>query len=181
MDIRERISINVTPKDLYPVLADLAEYPKWLSIVSRVRTDSAPPARQLGTADDSTFVDSDNHNDQQAWIVDLQGSIGPLRRSKRLRMVRSENIAETRIVFERAERDGKDHSPWKLTVDIEEVHAPGTAETRSSEPVANSSVVVVHLHYGGNLWVPLLGRILEDEIRSSAQRLRALIDSQSAG
>lgn len=165
MDIRERIQVDVNPAVLFPVLADLNEYPHWLSIVSRVReaADSGNPSPQLEPADYGSS--------RPAWVVDLQGSLGPLRRSKRLRMVRSECVDAERIVFERAELDGKKHSPWVLTVEI----APHEVPNSNRE----ISTVSVHLHYGGNLWVPLLDRILEDEIRSSSSRLTQLINTRT--
>src|SRR5690606_21973377 len=101
------------------------------------------------------------------WFVTLRGRIGPLARSKRLRMVRTvhqppEAGAEGRAVFERREVDGRDHSAWVLTATV---HGD-----------AGGSELRMDLHYGGSLWVPLLDRLLTSEIESSRARLRALVD-----
>jgi hypothetical protein len=100
--------------------------------------------------------------DEPAWVVDLRGRLGPFARSKRLRMVRTTQDAPTKAVFERRERDDRSHSPWVLQADV--------------EPAAGGSRLVMHLHYGGALWGPVLERILGDEIESSKPRLLALLE-----
>jgi hypothetical protein len=37
----------------------------------------------------------------------------------------------------------------------------------------------MRLHYGGSLWVPMLDRLLADEIRASRARLISLVGSGS--
>ena len=87
-----------------------------------------------------------------AWLVDLRGRLGPLARSKRLRMVRTQRTTD-RAVFERREADGKTHSPWVLDATV--------------IPTDEGSRLVMHLHYGGSLWGPVLERMLGDEIEES--------------
>jgi hypothetical protein len=87
--------------------------------------------------------------------------VGPLRRSKRLRMVRSAHTRPTAVRFERREAPGRQHSPWVLDA---RVHADG-----------DGSVLTMRLHYGGGLWVPLLDRVLAEEIRRSRPRLACLV------
>jgi hypothetical protein len=105
----------------------------------------------------SAFPDGDD-----AWIVDLRGQIGPFRRRKRLRMVRATAARPRQVVFERAELDDRRHAPWTLTVDIDEHDG--------------ISDLTMRLHYGGSLWVPVLDRLLADEIERSKPRLTALVD-----
>ena len=125
---------------------DLACYPRWLDIVP-----SADPAPA--------------HPDDPgpAWFVTLRAKMGPLARAKRLRMVRTEHVAPTRAVFERAEHDGKDHATWRLSATVTET--------------ADGSSLQMALLYSGSLWVPLLDRVLTHEIEGSRPRLLALIHS----
>jgi hypothetical protein len=129
------------PEDLFAWVADLERYPAWLSIVHRV-----VPAVPRG--------------DEPAWQVDLRGRIGPLARSKRLRMVRTAFEPGRLAVFERREADGRHHSSWSLRADV--------------TPVDGGARLVMDLHYGGGLWVPMLERLLRDEIERSRTRLVAL-------
>ena len=133
---------GVPVPDLFAVVADLGTYPRWLDIVGRA--EPAPPA---------------DGDPGPAWTVDLRGQIGPLRRSKRLRMVRSRNEPDRAVTFERRELDGRQHSPWVLDATL---GADGTA-----------GVLTMRLHYGGSMWVPLLDRLLADEIERSRPRLVA--------
>ena len=118
-------------------LADLGTYPSWLSLVTAAEPDS-------GTDDD-------------AWHVTLRARLGPLARSKRLRMVRT-HLTETSVRFDRAETDGRDHAEWILRAGLEPT-APGTCD------------VLVHLHYGGALWSTPLEVVLATFEGSAADRL----------
>ena len=71
MDVTASVRTEAAPEVLFAVVDDLRRYPEWLSIV--------PRAVAVEAADDDPGP---------AWSVDLRASIGPLRRSKRLRMVR---------------------------------------------------------------------------------------------
>jgi uncharacterized protein YndB with AHSA1/START domain len=128
------------PERLFAALEDLADYPGWLSIVDR-----AVPA------------DAAEGDEGPVWTVDLRGRIGPLARSKRLRMVRTVCDAPRRLRFERREVDGRRHSPWVL-------HA-------ETEPQGDGSEVRLTLHYGGSFGGALLERMLVDEIEASRPRL----------
>jgi hypothetical protein len=132
---------------------DIADYPVWLSLVHRVETDpSGTPATP-------------------AWLVELRARVGPLARSKRLRMVRTELIVNRRARFERCELDGRSHSAWVLQVDLAADAAATTAATRLD----------MTLHYGGGLWSgALLERVLHDEINSGRDRLRSLVESNES-
>jgi len=132
------------PGQLYAWVEDLRTYPDWLDIVPRAESD--PPA------------DGDAG---PAWSVDLRGRLGPLARSKRLRMVRTAHDQPHVAVFERREHDGRAHSPWVMRAEV-------TA-------VEGGSRLTMHLHYGGNLWGPVLERVLGDEITQSRDRLLACL------
>jgi hypothetical protein len=138
VDVVAELVAPCAPADLFGWVEDLERYPEWLEIVTRVA-----PA------------------DDDAWAVDLRGRLGPLARSKRLRMVRTVHDAPRRVRFERSELDGRDHSPWVLEVEVAD-HADG-------------SELRMRLHYGGGLFGPVLERVLRDEIERSRLRLLALV------
>ena len=147
MDVNAELDAPVPVDDLFAWVADLGTYPRWLEIVPRAVPDGSAPG-----------------DPGPAWTVDLRGRIGPFARSKRLRMVRTELVPATTATFERRERDGKHHSPWVLRARIEPA-APDGATSR----------LHMHLHYGGSLWVPVLERLLGDEIERSRPRLLACV------
>ncbi len=145
MDLRATLDTAAVPDDLFARVGTLDGYDEWLDIVPRV-----------------TSADAADGDPGPAWFVTLRGRVGPLARSKRLRMVRSSHDAPTRAVFERRELDGREHSPWILSATV--------------EPTAEGSRVVMDLHYGGALWMPLLDRALRGEIEASRPRLRRLVE-----
>lgn len=106
-------------------------------------------------------VDAHPDDPGPAWSVDLRGRLGPFARAKRLRMVRTVHDAPTTARFERLEHDGRQHSPWVL-----EATVSGSAD---------ASHLAMSLHYGGRLWMPVLDRLLTDEIERSRPRLLALV------
>jgi hypothetical protein len=143
MDVTATLDAPCPPDVLFAVVDDLGRYPQWLDIVPRA-------------------VPEQGRGDEPEWTVDLRGRLGPFARSKRLRMVRTTHDVPTRVVFERRELDGRDHSPWVLSA---EVAAAGRSGSR----------LTMHLHYGGGLWAPVLERLLRDEIEHSKPRLLALL------
>ena len=138
MDVTADLAAPHPPDRVFAVVADLATYPRWLDIVAR-----ADPA------------------DDGSWTVDLRGRLGPFARSKRLRMVRTADEAPTHARFERAELDGRSHSPWVLDAAV--------------APAADGSRLTMTLHYGGGLWMPVLERMLRDEIERSRPRLLSVL------
>ena len=144
MDVSADLDAPCRAHELFDWVRDLDRYPSWLDIVIR-----AEPAPALG--DDPG----------PAWSVDLRGRLGPLARSKRLRMVRTADEGPHRAVFERREGDGRSHSVWVLRADVAESQA--------------GSRLTMHLHYGGALWGPVLERLLGDEIGRSRTRLLACV------
>lgn len=133
------------PERLFAEVGDLAAYPAWLGIVPR-----AVPA------------DPDGGDPGPAWSVELRGRLGPLARSKRLRMVRSALEPGAHVRFERRELDGRAHSPWVL-------------EARVSSTGDGGSRLEMHLHYGGSFGGSVLERMLDDEIERSRPRLLARV------
>lgn len=145
MDVHADLEASCRPEDLFAWVDDLANYPPWLEIVTR--------AEVLESAGDG----------RRAWAVDLRGRLGPMARSKRLRMVRSEHQPLCSVTFERVELDGREHSPWVLRVTVD-----GDKET---------SRLTMDLHYGGRLFGPVIERVLRDEIERSRHRLKDLVES----
>lgn len=145
MDVHADLDTPVPAEALFAELEELDGYQDWLEIVGRVE-EAGPAPGDPGPA----------------WSVDLRGQLGPFRRSKRLRMVRDLHDPHREVRFTRRELDGRSHSPWTLTAEV---------ESRGSR-----SRLKMHLHYGGGLWVPMLDRLLTDEIERSKPRLLARLE-----
>lgn len=140
MDVAATLDAPCSPEELFAWVEHLERYPQWLEIVSRVAA--------LGDG---------------GWAVDLRGRLGPLARSKRLRMVRARHEPPRAVTFERAELDRRNHSPWVLDAEV--------------MPHAGGSQLRMNLHYGGGLFGPVLERVLRDEIERSRLRLLALVSA----
>lgn len=93
VDVTASLEAAVQADALFEVVSDLGTYPDWLDIVPR-----------------AVSVDPDGSDVGPAWSVNLRGQIGPLRRSKRLRMVRTVAVPGELAVFERHEVDDRTHS-----------------------------------------------------------------------
>lgn len=141
VDVIASLRTELEPAAVRAVVRDLSTYPHWLEIVTDVQPDATTGA-------------------DRAWTVELRGQIGPLRRAKRLRMERTVDT-DDRVRFERAEVDGREHSPWTLSAEV--------------VPTSSGSNLTMRLHYGGGLWLPLLDRLLRDEIERSKLRLVAQV------
>ncbi len=152
MDVVETLDAPCPPDVLFAQVAELDRYPGWLEIVPHAT--SAPP-------------DPSGSDAGPAWLVDLRGRLGPLARSKRLRMVRTDLDVPRRATFERRELDGREHSAWRLTASV--------------EPVEGGARLTMSLHYGGALWGPVLERLLGEEIQRSGPRLLRLVAGSGTG
>jgi hypothetical protein len=140
---------GATPAALFEHVATLDRYPAWMRLVHRV-----------------TPLDADE--DRLAWWVELRAKVGPFARSKQLRMVRTEFDPGRRARFERVQRDDRDHAEWILTAEVTEI-----AEVANGE--GPGAMLSMHLEYTGDLWsAPVLGRILDDEVRRSSVALARL-------
>lgn len=144
MDVTAELDAPVPPAALFAAVEDLDQYPAWLEIV--------PRADRIEAGADGAVP---------AWSVDLRGRVGPLARSKRLRMVRTVHEPGAHVRFERSEIDGRQHSPWVLDAAV--------------AATAGGSRLTMGLHYGGGLFGPVMERILVEEIERSKPRLLALL------
>jgi carbon monoxide dehydrogenase subunit G len=134
VDVTATLDAPHPPEAVFAWVADLDRYPAWLDIVPRATADG-----------------------DGSWLVFLRGRLGPLARSKRLRMTRVALDAPRAVRFERDERDGRHHAAWVLEASV--------------EAVDDGSRLTMHLHYGGSLFGPVLERVLGDEIERSRARL----------
>ena len=131
----ETVVVAAPPDAVFAHVSTLDAYPAWLRIVHDVEP-----------VDDTTIP---------TWMVELRARVGPFARSKRLRMCRTEIVANESVVFERSEIDGREHAMWRLQVDL--------------EPVADGTLVTMRLAYDGSHWSgPVLERVLGDEVRERA-------------
>ena len=145
MDVTAELQLPVDATAVRPWVADLDRYPEWLSILARADRES---------------VDSG----AATWAVELRAKLGPLARSKRLRMQRTIDEAD-HLRFERDEIDGRRHSEWTLDVRL--------------EPEGDSTRLVMSLHYGGGFGGGVVERLLADEIDTSKARLRSLLEDDA--
>ncbi len=141
MDVVEQVETGAGVDELFALVSDLGTYPGWLGLVARVDAEAPAPS-----------------DDAAAWIVELRGRIGPLTRSKRLRMVRSFTDDPRRVRFVRAETDGRDHAPWTLIASV--------------RPNPRGSTLTMELHYGGNRFASVLTPLLRDEIGRGRRALQ---------
>ncbi|HKY14011.1 MAG TPA: SRPBCC family protein [Microthrixaceae bacterium] len=154
MDVDATLACEAPADAVYDVVSDLGRYPEWLDIVGAAASAPAAPGES-----------------GPAWTIDLKAQVGPFRRTKRLRMSRVVADAPEAARFERRELDGRRHSPWVLDVRI----VPTDSIGASNDEASPSVTLQMHLHYGGGLWLPVLDRLLGDEIERSRPRLTALL------
>ncbi|HZQ27465.1 MAG TPA: SRPBCC family protein [Acidimicrobiales bacterium] len=137
MELRASTELRASPAEVFAVVSDLATYPSWLGIVLSA---------------DACGGD--------AWTVELGARLGPLRRTKRVRMVRVEHDPEAGAVrFERQEEDGREHAPWVLAAAL-----------------SGNTTLTMDLRYGGGRWLPGLDLVLREEVRRAGNRLQRLLD-----
>jgi len=122
-------------------LRDLSTYPAWVPIVSRIEPDG------------------DEH-----WFVELRVAIGPFARSKRLRMKRSIDDVD-RVVFVRAESDGRSHARWELSLTL--------------KPADDQTSVHAVLDYDGKMWTPgPVEDALHSGLDTAIDRLQMFVNAQ---
>jgi uncharacterized membrane protein len=145
MKIERTVVLRAASKDVFEFVDDLGRYPQWMDLVHDV---SEVP-----------------EGDQRSWEVELRAQVGPLARSKRLRMTRTIHEPTHRVVFERAEVDGRRHSPWVL-------------ESVLVDQVSGETELTMTLAYGGSLWTgAVLERVLDDHVERGARALAGLIEA----
>jgi hypothetical protein len=147
MDVSASLEAPCTPVELFAFVDDLGRYPAWVDLVHR--------AEAVADGADSTA--------DPEWQVELRARIGPLARSKQLRMRRTLHDVDGCVaVFERHEVDGRRHSPWVMRAEV--------------VPTSDGSALKMLLHYGGGLWTGgVLERALADQITNGRERLLALV------
>jgi len=137
---RTASSIAEAPADdVFAIVSDLATYSGWLDLVVDAETAEA----QAG-------------DPGPAWMVTIRAKVGPLARSKKLRMVRS-SLEKSEdegglAFFERREVDGRDHAAWTLRAEV-------------AAKSDNACAVDMELRYEGGLWTtplePILGTLID--------------------
>jgi carbon monoxide dehydrogenase subunit G len=138
MKYSSSVSLPVSGSTVRPFIEDLSQYPAWMPLVHYVQ------------------VDADG-----AWSVELRAKVGVFARSKRLRMVRTEQ-SDSSVVFEREELDNRRHSRWVMKVDINEAGSQCT--------------VTMHLLYDGSLWTPgVLDRVLASHVEAGKSGLARIV------
>ena len=148
MRIVVELELPADPDDVLPWVESLDTYPEWTTLVHRVVVDGSGA--------------------EPAWIVELRARVGPLARSKRLRMVRVAGGSDGHLRFERVELDGRDHGHWGFDIRCMSTGVPGSPRSRLS----------VVLAYDGANWAGgLVERALQDEIERSKARLAELVSA----
>ncbi len=143
MDITAYVDVPVSVEKLFAYISDLKNYESWLEMVHSVTP--------VGN-------DASSSQDSGSWTVELRARLGPFARSKRLRMVQKTCEAPYRVVFERAENDGRSHSAWVLSATVSQTD--------------NGSSLQTNLHYSGSLFTGgLLERALADQIERGREKL----------
>jgi len=142
MDVVASLEARCSATQLFALVDDLSTYPQWNGLV---------------------FSAVAEPGSEGAWDVELRAQLGPMARSKRLRMVRTVRDPQANTVrFERDQADGRSHSPWVLDAGIVEHGGVCT--------------LTMHLHYGGSLWTGgVLERVLAEQITSGRERLLELV------
>ena len=157
MEIERRLVVPAPADEVFALVDRLPAYLGWMGLVHEV----------IELEPDSTGPEGVS---RPAWDVELRARVGPLARSKRLRMVRTVHDPVRAAVFERQEVDGRSHAPWVLTALVEPLSQPSV---EMSQP---SVELTMRLAYGGSLWTgAVLQRVLDDEIRSGSEHLLALV------
>jgi Polyketide cyclase / dehydrase and lipid transport len=137
MKVTATLDAPCTAATMFSWVEDLTRYPEWLTILTEVEPDA------------------------DGWRVELRGKLGPLARSKRLRMERTVHRPNEQVVFERRETDGRNHAAWTL-------HSAVTENGTGCQ-------LVMDLGYEGKLWGSVIEALLKDEIDQARGRLFALV------
>lgn len=149
MEIERSVSVPGPAERLFELVEDLSRYPRWMQLVH-----------------DVVELEPDREG-RSAWDVELRARVGPLTRSKRLRMVRTVFESPSSVEFERCETDGRAHAPWVLRADLEPARDAG-----------DEIELTMRLSYGGGLWTgAVLQRVLDDEVRQGSEALLEIVSS----
>jgi hypothetical protein len=153
MQTRAELIAPCGPGEIFAYVEDLSRYPQWMGTLvhSAVR-------REAGA------------DDEPAWEVELRSRIGPLARSKKLRMVRTEFAQDRSAVFERREVDGREHSVWRLEAHVIPLDPIGSDDSNMR------SHLVMTMTYEGRLWTGgILEKVLQEQIDRGRDQLLAIL------
>jgi len=141
--VESSVDVPVAANVVAPFVESLDRYPQWMALAHSVVADS-----------------------DDAWVVELRAKVGPFARSKRIRMRRVRNDHARGYTFVRDETDGRQHSPWTLTVDLTSIDV-GTR-------------VSVVMDYEGSLWVGgVLDKVLASQIEAGRTGLLAAVTQRA--
>lgn len=156
METSAEMTASCTPGELFAYVADLEKYPQWLGGLVHA-------ADRAGDSEDGAPV----------WRVELRSRLGPMARSKTLRMVRTEFVPEQVALFERAEIDGRQHATWRLRAEVMPL-----SRLQGSSASTERSRLLMTLTYEGSLWTGgLLERVLRDQIEAGRDRLSEILNA----
>ena len=137
-------NLEAAPDRVFDALERLDDYGRWLDLVAAVEPATA------------------QSDEDHAWLVTLRAKIGPFARAKRLRMVRTIADRPSRLRFERAEVDGRDHAGWIFDIAI--AGLPDLA-----------THVHVELNYEGGLWSTPIEAVLGSQVDNAVPKLQGLL------
>lgn len=145
--------------ELFAYVGDLDEYPSWMPMIHEVE--------RLSTESDETPL----------WSVELRANVGPLARSKRLRMRRTKYRPDELAIFERHENDGRQHSVWILRAELADDLCGGDSSDRpTASDTSPRTRLTMTMTYEGSLWAgPVLGRVLDDQVQRGSEALLELV------
>jgi hypothetical protein len=172
-----RVETSASPAELFEIVNDLETFPQWIELVHRVNPAESADSIDSPPTEHATALEGEvgAGQGQPTWWVVLRAQLGPLARSKRLRMRRTVSTpprdgSPGQVRFERAETDGRDHAEWTMEVTVGAVDSAGPAD--AGGPIR--SWARCRLYYGGGLWSGLLDGQLDVVADRSTIRLREL-------
>lgn len=145
MNVEESFDVPCAPEVLFAITEDLANISPWLDLLGAA-VPASPDPSDVGPAWDATFV----------------VKLGPLTKTKDVRLVRIEHEPYKSVVYERHEipTEGKDPSKiamWRLTLKV--------------SPTNDGSSLFVNVFYGGDALGDMAEGILTKELNKSKPAL----------
>lgn len=152
MNVEADFEAPCPPELLFSIVEDLAEISPWLDLLGDA-VPCSPAQGDIGPAWDSTFAIK----------------LGPLTKTKDVRLVRIVHKAPSEVVYERHEvpvegRDPSQIAMWRLTLKV--------------RPVDSGSRLDVHVFYGGDALGDMAEGILTKELKKSRPALLKEVKSR---